>query len=140
MPRCFVQATPRVQQYLLRTGVETALDLAGWWSSFEEVRLHGTESGWDEADLIGAEAAWSESRRPEIRSLPGVPVPAELRSQPAATLVCPTTMAQMSLDSLRQVDAAPPPDMTDVKTLLRDFFFKLGPQGSLWDPDDPIGQ
>ena len=37
IPRCFVQATPRVQQYLLRAGVVSALDLAGWWCSLEKV-------------------------------------------------------------------------------------------------------
>ena len=75
MPRCFVQATPRVQQYLLRAGVVSALDLAGWWCSLEEVRAHGVSLGWDVADLQGAQVAWSESHRPEVRSLPNVPVP-----------------------------------------------------------------
>ena len=93
MPRCFVQATPRVQHYLLRTGVETALDLAGWWSSLEEVRQHAAASGWSKADLVGAQVAWSESRRSEIRSLPDIAVPEEQGSQPTAALPFSSNLA-----------------------------------------------
>ena len=130
-PRCFVQATPRVQQYLLRAGVVSALDLAGWWCSLEEVRAHGVSLGWDVADLQGAQVAWSESRRPEVRSLPNVPVPGELGLQPTAVRLSQGTTLQVSLDSLQHVEPAPPLEAGELKVALRDFFFKLGPQGAL---------
>ena len=131
MPHCLGHAMLAVQAYLLRAGIASAGDLAGWWRTTDEIHSQGAGLGWSEAEVDSAVAAWSVSRHVNLRGLPNLPLPRELSDlQPAAAEPSLVPSSIVSLESLRKVEVDPKPDTTLLKKKLQAFYLKLGPAGT----------
>ena len=100
---------------MLAAGVRSAMVLAEWFSSDEDVRQYVAYKGWSEADFHGLRLAWAEARRPEVQALPDVATPEYSYVAPPpgpVTRVPPDERPLVSLETLGPPLAPHQPDKT----------------------------
>ena len=141
MLHCLSHATPVVRTTLLRAGVKSAMDLAGWFLDTSEVDEYVRYKGWTEADSHGLRLAWSEACRREIQVLPDVPTP-EVTAPPLPTeevfSVFPEERAIASMEALAPPTSTFQPVISPIRQGLQALYFELGPQGAFWDAAEPL--